>query len=84
MSALLQIRDQGCLHGALKLTAGHSIHPGQGLRKWHCTKPALVQAWVLDSNIGRARTDAGSDVSKVLEEVDGIPLPVPTRDWLYK
>ena len=43
-----------------------------------------MQAWVLDSNIGRARTDAGSDVSKVLEEVEGILLPVPTRDWLYK
>jgi hypothetical protein len=39
----------------------------------------LLQVWVLDSNVGRVRDDARTDVEKVVEEVAAIPLPVPSR-----
>ena len=38
-----------------------------------------VQVWVFDSNVGRVRDDARTDVEKVVEEVASIPLPVPSR-----
>ncbi len=34
---------------------------------------------MLDSNVGRVRDDARTDVEKVVEEVAAIPLPVPSR-----
>ncbi len=44
-----------------------------------CSCTALAQVWVLDSNVGRVRDDARTDVEKVVEEVAAIPLPVPSR-----
>ncbi|KAL3139070.1 hypothetical protein ABBQ32_005867 [Trebouxia sp. C0010 RCD-2024] len=44
------------------------------------------QAWVLDANIGKVtlNKDAPSDVDKIIKEIKDIPLPIASRDWLYK
>lgn len=44
-----------------------------------------VQVWVLDSPLGETNGVSGrhSDTEKVINEILAIPLPVPTRDWLY-
>lgn len=49
-------------------------------------KPMLliVQVWVLDSNVGRVRDDARTDVERVVEEVAAIPLPVPSRKVCFR
>ena len=39
---------------------------------------------MLDSNVGRVRDDARTDVEKVVEEVAAIPLPVPSRKVHYQ
>jgi len=48
--------------------------------------PPTKQAWILDSVVGAVKVgkDEPTDVSRVLDEVESIPLPVPSREWLYE
>lgn len=41
-----------------------------------------LQAFVLDSDPGILPMDAERDVDSVLKQVERIPLPVPSRQWL--
>ncbi|KAG2430691.1 hypothetical protein HYH02_013688 [Chlamydomonas schloesseri] len=49
-----------------------------------CAPPR--QVWVLDSQPGlvAAEQDAGTGVSRVLQTVHSVPLPIPNRAWLLK
>ena len=40
----------------------------------------------MDANIGKVtlNKDAPSDVDKIIKEIKDIPLPIASRDWLYK
>ena len=52
----------------------------------NCAKaPTLLQVWVLDSPLGETNGVNGqhSDTDKVISEILAIPLPVPSREWLY-
>ena len=44
----------------------------------------LYQVWVLDSPVGRWSSDVPTDTDKVINEILNIPLPVPSRRWLYE
>ena len=44
--------------------------------------PPHNQAFVLDSDPGTLPLDAERDVDSVLKQVERIPLPVPSRQWL--
>lgn len=48
-------------------------------------RPTLLQVWVLDSPLGETNGVNGqhSDTDKVITEILAIPLPVPSREWLY-
>ncbi|KXZ45178.1 hypothetical protein GPECTOR_57g468 [Gonium pectorale] len=56
---------------------------GHGDARW-CSPPR--QLWVLDSQPGKvsAEQDAGTGVSRVLREVQSVPLPIPSRAWLLQ
>ena len=68
------------------------------LRQTFCPKGAMPervtwrlgwcmgQVWVLDSPLGTLRSDPGrpSDTDRVIAEIASIPLPVPSRRWLYE
>ncbi|KAK9837956.1 hypothetical protein WJX74_008474 [Apatococcus lobatus] len=43
------------------------------------------QVWVLDSMVGQAKLceEEPQDVHRVIQEVRNIPVPVPSREWLY-
>ena len=45
----------------------------------------MLQVWVLDSPLGETNGVNGqhSDTEKVINEILAIPLPVPSREWLY-
>ncbi|GIL50106.1 hypothetical protein Vafri_6425 [Volvox africanus] len=49
-----------------------------------CTPPR--QLWVLDSQPGlvAAEQDAGTGISRVLNVVHSVPLPIPSRAWLLR
>ncbi|KAK9917204.1 hypothetical protein WJX75_001833 [Coccomyxa subellipsoidea] len=42
------------------------------------------QVWVLDSPVGRWTSNVLTDTDKVINEILNIPLPVPSRRWLYE
>ena len=46
----------------------------------------LVQAWILDANIGKVTPDkdAPSDVDKIVQEIRKLHPPIASREWLYK
>lgn len=44
----------------------------------------LCQVWVLDSPVGRWTSNVLTDTDKVINEILNIPLPVPSRRWLYE
>jgi len=46
----------------------------------------VLQVWVLDSPLGETNGLNGkaSDTDQVINEILGIPLPVPSREWLYE
>lgn len=41
------------------------------------------QVWILDAQPNALPRNTDSDVDKVIREIEQIPLPVPTRKWLY-
>jgi hypothetical protein len=43
-----------------------------------------VQVWILDSPLGKWTSDRPTDTDKVINEILNIPLPVPSRRWLYQ
>ncbi len=43
----------------------------------------MLQVWVLDSTVGRSGS-TDTDVDNVMTEIGKVPLPVPSRDALYK
>ena len=43
----------------------------------------VCQVWVLDSPLGRWTSDRPTDTDRVINEILNIPLPVPSRRWLY-
>lgn len=43
----------------------------------------LHQVWVLDSPVGKWTSEVPTDTDKVINEIISIPLPVPSRQWLY-
>lgn len=48
--------------------------------------PLPRHVWVLDSKPGLVNPTQGvsRDVLRVLNQVESIPLPVPSREWLYR
>lgn len=80
-------------HGRIDALIGHSLGgkvclevSQQLMQSQTGPMPPPRQVWALDTRPGRVAGGAGGltdDVEKVLDTVQGIPLPVPSREWLY-
>ena len=44
---------------------------------------AWAQVWVLDSAVGRAGKQKGTDVDRVMAEISKVPMPIASREALY-
>jgi len=45
--------------------------------------PAPRQVWCLDSIPGKVPEGVSDDVSSVIQTINEIPLPIPSREWLF-
>ncbi|EFJ52823.1 hypothetical protein VOLCADRAFT_86180 [Volvox carteri f. nagariensis] len=70
--------------GAPQGTAAAAIAAATAATGEWCALPR--QLWILDSQPGLvpADLDAGTGISKVLNTVHSVPLPIPARTWLLR